>query len=426
MVRERSTIPEWNAAEDLDPPVEMSECVDLEAMGQLAVVAGFAKRSLEFEAAEEHTLDHVNCPACKAANVALQAEKINISGLPFSEARKFWALLRGQSTTLKVRTHERDQEYMDALEMFFGKLRLRDITPGHLRGYQIARMHNLVRAGGQEVHPWTKPAANSVINHELSVLQQILSHCRLWARIKPYYFPLDVPKWSPREILSEEDEEEFFKTAAANPECALAYWIAAITNNTTASGCELRGLRLSNIFLRDPKEISEIYVPEDAVKNESRPRKLPLNPLARWAIEQCYKRALQLGACEPDHYLFPFRDRRKNKYDPERPPSRWVFRRSWDKLREVTGFKELCPHDLRHHCITRLLENEVNENTVIALAGHVNKKMLEYYAHQRKRVKYDAVMAIADTNKGKKKTSVPKKKPPVSARPVSERRRNVG
>jgi integrase len=227
-----------------------------------------------------------------------------------------------------------------------------------------------MRVAGQEIHPWTKPAGHSMVNHELSLLGRILRHCRLWARIKPYYFPLDIPKWSPREILSEEDEEQFFKTAAADPESALAYWIATITNNTTASGCELRGLRLKHIFLRDASEISEIYIPEDAVKNDSRPRMIALNTAARWAVEQCYKRALQLGSCEPDHYVFPFRDRQKNAYVPDQPPSRWVFRRSWDKLRKATGFVELRPHDLRHHCITRLLENEVDPETVTAIAGH--------------------------------------------------------
>jgi hypothetical protein len=36
----------------------------------------------------------------------------------------------------------------------------------------------------------------------------------------------------------------------------------------------------------------------------------------------------------------------------------------------------------------------VNPETVIAIAGHVGRKMMEYYAHQRTRVKYAAVMAI--------------------------------
>jgi integrase len=355
---------------------------------------------------EEHTLDHHDCPACKTVNVALQAENVNISTLPFSQAAKFWMLRRRQSPKLRPRTHDTTQGYLDALEKFFGRLILREITPGHLRSYQIARLNNAIRANGQELHPWKHRAGNSIVNHEISVLGQMLKHCRLWQRLRPFYFPRPMPKWSPREILSEEEEERFFRDGAMHPEAQVAYWVATITNNTTAAGCELRGLRLENIFLRDADDISEIYIPADAVKNMSRPRKIALNPTARWAVAQCYKRALKLGSCEPGHYLFPFRTKRNN-WDPARPPSRWFLRNSWSKLVKATGKKDLRPHDLRHNCITRLLENDVDPETIRAIAGHVNPKMMEYYAHQRRRVKYAAVLAIEPK-------PLPPKKPPVA------------
>lgn len=414
MVRNKSHHPEWNVDDADACHWQTPALIDLDAMGPLTVVAGFAQRAQAFEIQHEHTIDHNNCPACKASNVALQAEKIGLSSLPFAEARKFWTLLRAQSTSLKERTHETDANYLKQLGKFFDKIRLRDITPGHLRGYQIARLHNLVRVAGAEVHPWTKAAGHSIINHELSVLQRILEHCRLWARLKPYYFPLPTPKWSPRQILSEADEQRFFAAASADPECGLAYWVAAITTNTSASGIELRGLRLRHIFLRDAGDISEIYVPEDAVKNDSRPRKIPLNPLAKWAIEQCYKRALRLGSCEPDHFIFPYRDRRKNAYDPERPPSRWVFRRSWSKLRAATGFPNVKPHDFRFLCVTKMLENGVDPEAVRAVAGHVSQRMVEYYAKHRREAKYAAVMAILGKPK-EKVPAAPRRKPPASA-----------
>jgi len=336
-----------------------------------------------------------------------------MAGMLFVDASALWMRLRAQSDTLRPRTHETTQGYLDALGKFFGKLRLCDITPGHLRGYQIARLRNLVRTSGQEVHPWKRVCGHSIVNHELSVVGQMLTHCRLWHRIKPYYFPLGMPNWSPREILTEEDEEELWRAASKHPEAELAYWVATITNNTTAAGIELRGLRLKNVLLRG-QEDSEIYIPADSVKNNSRPRKIGLNPTALWAVAQCYKRALKLGSCEPDHYLFPFRTKGNYKagtYDPTRPPSRWFLRNSWNKLRSVTGFRDLNPHDLRHHCITRLLENDVNPETVVAIAGHVNRKMMEYYAHQRRRVKYAAVLAIESKKKAPASETRPKALP---------------
>ena len=367
-------------------------------MGQLSLVTKHTPGPFDLDASE-HTPDHADCPACQAANRALVADNLDLASMIFPDAGRSWMLLREQSPALRIRTHETTQGYVDALGNFFGLIRLCDITPGHLRGYQIARLHNSVRSGGKDLHPWKHQAGHSIINHELSVMGQMLTHCRLWHRIKPYYFPLSMPGWSPREILSEEDEEKLWLIASKHPEAALAYWVATITNNTTASGIELRGLRLKNVFL-SAEEISEIYIPEDSVKNNSRPRKIALNSTAKWAIEECYKRALKLGSFEPDHYLFPFRTKR-NTWDPDRPPSRWFLRNSWNKLRLATGFTELNPHDLRHNCITRLLENDVNENTVIAIAGHVNKKMMEYYAHHRRRVKYAAVMAIEAKPKNK-------------------------
>jgi integrase len=350
----------------------------------------------------QHTANHKNCPACIEADMQLVALDSDFSRFTFNRASELWMELRGRGH-LKARTHESNRGYLDALARFFGEIRLCDITAGHLRAYQIARTDNSLDVSGARTTPWKRGAGHSIINHELSCLARILKHARLWVKLQPYYFPLAIPKWSPRDVLSEEDEETLFSVAASHPEAALAYWIACITNNTTAAGCELRGLRIKNLFLRPAGEISEIYIPEDAVKNSSRPRKIALNRTARWAVEQCYKRALRLGACEPEHYLFPLRLNRektapgvkhRDKYDATRPASRWFVRKSWDKLRAATGLKNLNPHDLRHQCITRLLENGVMPETVRAIAGHVTAQMMEYYSHIRREAKYDAVMAI--------------------------------
>lgn len=389
-------IPTDGYALDFDSLVEIPQSVTQGAMPHLAL-APKNKRAFDYDSALDHTTDHIACPACRAANAALQADAIDLAALPFIEAAEWWKLLRAQSIKLRPRTHEATSDYIDALKKFFGALRLCDINPGHLRGYQIARTHNLVRSNSKELHPWKRKAGHSIINHEICTLGQMMKHCLLWHQLKPYYFPLDIPNWSPREILSEEEEEQLWKVASAHPEAALAYWVAAITNNTSAAGIELRGLRLKHLFLSEDG-ISEIYIPEDSVKNNSRPRKIALNTTAKWAVTQCYKRALKLSSCEPDHYLFPFRVKR-NTYDPALPASRWFLRNSWNKLRKATGFMELNPHDLRHHCITRLLENDVEPETVRAIAGHVTAKMMEYYAHHRKRVKYEAVMAIDPARK---------------------------
>lgn len=221
----------------------------------------------------------------------------------------------------------------------------------------------------------------------------MLRACNEWEKIRPYYFPLSVPKWSPRQILSEKEEEDLFKNVAGYPGAELAYCVAAITNNTTASGVELRCLKLENVFLRPAGEISEIYIPPEACKNDNRPRKIDSTMLHSGPSERVYQRAIKLGSTNPEHYLFPFRTKR-DLYDPTQPATRWFLRCSWNHLRDISGFHHLRPHDLRHHAITRMLENGVDGDLVNAISGHVSQRMREFYSHQRTRVKYEAAQQL--------------------------------
>ncbi len=267
------------------------------------------------------------------------------------------------------------------------------INPGMLKAYQLARKANAIVAGDKVHRPWKRMASHSRINHELNVLVQMLRACKRWEEIRPHYFPLQLKSWSPREILSERQEEDLFTKVAGYPEAELAYCVAAITNNTTASGIELRCLKLKDVLLRPAGEISEISIPPEACKNNYRPRNIALNEVAKWAVETVRERAKKLGSNEPEHYLFPLRVKR-NEYDATRPASRCFLRCSWNHLRNISGFHELRPHDLRHHAITRLLEKGVDCELVNAISGHVSKRMREYYSHQRTRVRFEAAQAI--------------------------------
>jgi integrase-like protein len=52
-------------------------------------------------------------------------------------------------------------------------------------------------------------------------------------------------------------------------------------------------------------------------------------------------------------------------------------------------------HDLRHTCITKLAESQASEHTLMAIAGHVSRKMIEHYSHIRMEAKRAALDAIA-------------------------------
>jgi site-specific recombinase XerD len=59
-------------------------------------------------------------------------------------------------------------------------------------------------------------------------------------------------------------------------------------------------------------------------------------------------------------------------------------------------------HDLRYSAITNLCESGASDSSVMAIAGHVSRRMLEHYAHVRTEAKRMAVEAIV-----RRETAVP-------------------
>jgi len=67
---------------------------------------------------------------------------------------------------------------------------------------------------------------------------------------------------------------------------------------------------------------------------------------------------------------------------------RWKV--AWESARKTA--KVVCRfHDLRHTFISRLAESQASDSTVMALAGHVSRAMMERYSHIRMEAKRRAV-----------------------------------
>lgn len=332
--------------------------------------------------------DYQRLPIDGAAAIARQPGAIDPQ-LPFSAAAELWKLTR--KTYLKPRALDMYRQYIKkGLLPFFGEMRLKDIHSGHLRDYQqwrqTPRPEQYTTKSGEVKSRITRAGA-SCINHELNCLSQILRHAGLWHYLKDFYEPLPLPKWTPPRVLTPEQEVRLFRVAASNPEWLVAYLCATVTANTTASGCELRGLRL-----RDIRE-GVLYIPSDSAKNEFRARIIPLNDQARAAVDRLIARAHSLGSCRPDQFLLPFRIAR-GVYDPDKPTKGW--RTAFREIRAAAGLPWLRPHDLRHHAITKLLERpDVSEETVKAIAGHVSARILQHYSHIRIEAKRKALETLS-------------------------------
>ena len=293
----------------------------------------------------------------------------------FSEAAQYWLEIK-KLHARKPRTIEMYEWYIRKLEKSFAGMLLSQIHIGHILEYQRQR-----RAA---VGP-------SCVNHEVNTLAQILNHADLWDLIKKHYKPLPLPNWTPPKVLTEEEEERFFRVASRNPDWSVAYWAVSLTNNTSAMGIELRHLQLRHLFL--DVEPYTIHIPDGKVKNEFRARVVPLNEVALKQVGRIVKRARQMGAHGPDHYIFPYRIKR-GCYDVTRPASPYFIRSAFRAMRKATGLDWLQPRNFRNQVITKLFEKGTPDETIISIAGHQSIRMSRYYSRIRISAKAEALNAI--------------------------------
>jgi Phage integrase family len=70
------------------------------------------------------------------------------------------------------------------------------------------------------------------------------------------------------------------------------------------------------------------------------------------------------------------------------------WRSAWRSLTKAAGLKGLRFHDLRHQAITELCESGLSDMTIMGIAGHVSKEMLQHYSHIRLQAKRQAVECL--------------------------------
>ncbi len=303
--------------------------------------------------------------------------------LPLLQAAPMW-LEEKKLHIRKERTREAYELYIRNLVKHLGQLQLCSLHIGHILSYQQIRR--------------AEKACVSYVNHETNCLAQILKRADLWDLIAKQYKPLPAGNWTPPKVLSAEDEERFFRIAAANPSWAVAYWAVALTNNTSAVGTELRNLQLKHIQI--DRKPPTIHIPDDKVKNEFRARVVPLNAEAEAKMRHLIDRAKKLGACRPEDYIFPKRVKR-NQWDVTKPGSpsfiRWAFR----EMREAMGpgYEWLKPRNFRNQLITKLFENGEADETIISIAGHQHIRMSRFYSRIRVDAKFEALSALGPRKK---------------------------
>src|SRR5882757_6278470 len=180
---------------------------------------------------------------------AVREEEINdymsLAKMPLHEAGMAW--LDSRRPFLGTRTQHDYELNIGTLVKFFGNIRLEKLAnPDLIRAFQLER---------------NKTAGASAINHECSVLQQMLKRIRKWNEVAPFYTPIPHPRESPGRAMTPDEERKLFQIGTLNPQWAVAYWLSILSANTAAGPAELCGLRLGDVFIKDPAS-ARIYVHE--------------------------------------------------------------------------------------------------------------------------------------------------------------------
>lgn len=216
--------------------------------------------------------------------------------------------------------------------------------------------------------------------------------------IRPLREPSTIGK-----ALADEEQQRLLKTAAMWPEWETAYLAAILCLNTTARGCELKGLQWSDV------DLFAKTLTIRRSKTAAGVRTVPLTDVAASALGRLRVRAEGFGTIEPSHYVFAafvpkFKlngkrmvdgviDYKITAFDPTRNLKSW--RSAWRTLTKKAGLPGFRFHDLRHCAITQLAENGASDSTIMAIAGHVSRRMLERYSHVRMEAKRTALEALA-------------------------------
>ncbi|MGA2348589.1 MAG: site-specific integrase [Candidatus Sulfotelmatobacter sp.] len=309
---------------------------------------------------------------------------------------------------LVTASRAKEKQLLVQLRAYFKEEPLKVITAKRITEYRAWRAE-------QKVGPAT-------LNAEIGILRRILKRAKLWARVADDIRPLKEPGTIGRAI-TEEEMQRLLKTAVIRPEWETAYLAAILCLNTTARGCELKGLQWCDVDL-----FARTLTIRHS-KTAAGERVVPLTDVAISALARLHRRAEGFGSVEQSHYIFAafvpkftfsgkkVIDYNVTKFDPKRHIKSW--RAAWRTLTKKAGLPGFRFHDLRHCAITQLAENGTSDSTIMAIAGHVSRRMLERYSHVRMEAKRNAMETLAvSTRTGGYDTNDDTNGTPKGARPV--------
>lgn len=316
--------------------------------------------------------------------------------LPFGKAAD--QFIEDRKPHVAERTTEFETERLRPLRKYFDERPVMRITAEDVAAYQRKRLADGVAA--------------RTANMETSVLRRLMKRAKTWNAVAEDVRSLPEPVEKVGRVLSEYQIGKLFETAASRPDWLVAHCAAILAVTTTCRGVELKNLRWSDVDLFK----RQLNVSRSKTRGGHRP--IPLNDQAMATMVRLSERAQANGATEPEHYIFPASE--NDRIDPTRHQKSWrtawrslvkeTAKRAGDEAAEAAiaeghdaedarrrasqpfgGFRF---HDLRHQAITELAESGASDATIMGLAGHLSRRMMEHYSHARMAAKRSAVETL--------------------------------
>ena len=254
------------------------------------------------------------------------------------------------------------------LERLLGSLLMPDLTQERITSYMADRK--------------AERASNRTINLELSVLSRAIGHPfrLLWPKLKRLKENHDLGR-----ALSMDEETRLLEAARKNRSRLIEPFVC-IALLTGMRRDEIRLLRWRQIdFQRKCITVGEAKTEAGSGREINFGPKLEaiLTMHMAWY-------AARFGPVRPDWHVFPFCQRARPS-DPTRPVT--SLKKAWGSVCDAAGVQ--CRiHDLRHTACTKMAEAGVPEATMLAIMGHMSRKMLERYSHIRQEARIEAMNAV--------------------------------
>jgi integrase len=292
-----------------------------------------------------------------------------------------------------------DRARSQALRKAFGNVSLKKITAQSILDYQKERRATV---------------SGRTVNLEVGLLRRVLKKNKQWARIADDVRMLPEQAKEAR-VLTQEEKQRLLEIARTKDEWQVAYLAAVLALNTTCRSCELRGLRWKEVDW----VAMTITIRRQSTKTDAGARVIPLNPDALLALMELRDRAEKLGSRDGEHFVFPSCEH--GHFDATKPMKNW--RTAWRSLTRAVScpncgtiqpaagackndeckadirnlkspFHGLRFHDLRHQAVTELAERGLSDQTIMSIAGHVSREMLDHYSHIRLEAKRQALAGL--------------------------------